>query len=138
VLGRVLSGRVGWFTGRRVLAISAAIAASAAAAAIAPSPAAASGVTCSGAICADVDFVGGTVSDVGISAWAPTTTFNGHYQLLAQNRSVMNSGPNKSWPSDRVWSVRLAGSGLVTYCVIAWKYNGGSNYRNIGEVCQRP
>jgi hypothetical protein len=74
---------------------------------------------------------------VNAYAWVEVSggQFDGHYQLINPRKNTWNSGPNKIQvhaPAERFSEkARITGK----WCLIAWQYRGGHNYRNIAEPC---
>jgi hypothetical protein len=89
---------------------------------------------CGGDVCADV--VSKASAGFGIDAWAYTTTFTGHFELISPNGTIYNmpkSGnvANPAGGTSQHFQVPQVDGG---YTVIAWKYVSAGNYDNIGEV----
>jgi len=97
-------------------------------------PASATTYYCSGDVCADVVSVAS--AGFGIDAWAYTTTFFGHFELISPNGTVYNEPvnadvTNPAGGTSQHFQVPQVDGG---YTVIAWKWVSAGNNKNIGEV----
>lgn len=62
-------------------------------------------------------------------------SFDGHYQLINPRNNYWNSGPNRVWTHTDDWQPSKVGYIAGKWCVVGWKYGGGSAYKNVGKPC---
>lgn len=97
-------------------------------------PASATTYYCSGDVCADV--VSKASAGFGIDAWAYTTTFTGHFELISPNGTVYNMPKDKNVSNPAGGTAQHFQVPQVDggYTVIAWQFLGAGKYNNIGQV----
>ena len=96
-------------------------------------------IECHGDVCIQTAAKGATLATV--NAWADTTTFTGHFQLVNTGCgiTVANSHPDKTWPAGGshypFTGIQWKGGACGDFWQItAWKHNPNGTYTSLGSV----
>ena len=106
-------------------------------------PASAAGtILCSGDVCIQTISVNAAGTSAVITAWADTTTFTGHFELMSLTGQVQN-GADKTWiAGGSTGSVRAKFTAALTeqnghtFSMYGWKKVAAGSYTNVGIVKQ--
>jgi hypothetical protein len=92
-------------------------------------------IVCGGDACIQTASKGGVLANV--NAWARSTTFTGHFQLVNGCGNTVANSPNETWPAGgrhyTFANIHFADCG-DNWKVVAWRHNSNGTYTNLGAA----